>query len=95
MVINLSKLISRTKALNVFSEIPQSIMLNHHFMVIKGLLEPANLLDPLSITYLLTNHRFLLIIMEETNQETIKIFMELILELHKKHIKLQLTKAAL
>ena len=30
-------------------EIPQSIMLNHYVMVIKGLRGPANLLDPLNI----------------------------------------------
>ena len=31
MIINLSKLVSLTKALNVFLEMPQSIMLNHYF----------------------------------------------------------------
>ena len=59
MVTNLSKLISQTKALNAFLEIPRSIMLNLYSVVIKGLREPANLLEMKTVKSSLTNHCFI------------------------------------
>ena len=40
-------------------EIPRSIMLDHYIEVIKGLQEHANLPDPMTNIYLLTNHRLI------------------------------------
>ena len=43
----------------VVLEIPQSLMLNRYFMVIKGLLGHADLLGMRTIIYVLTNHAFI------------------------------------